>query len=97
MRAAIAKLCVALSVLVTGYLVPTVASDAREPRLRTIGPSKVVKNVPRLRRPPRVPRIRRHAPAREPRALTESETERLRQTEEFIQRQSLPGSICRGC
>ena len=91
------RISVALAVFTIASLTPIVEPEARQPRQRAIGLSKVMKNVPRLSRPPRVPRIRRYAPAREPRPLSESETERLRQTEELIRRQSLPGSICRGC
>lgn len=53
--------------------------------------------VPRSARSPRVVRIR---PARRigpPRALNDAETEHLKRSEQLIERQRLPGSICQGC
>jgi hypothetical protein len=89
-------LAIALVFLMVASLAPVVESEARAPRQRAIGPSKM-SNVPRLSRPRRVPRIRRYGPRREPRPLSDIETERLRQTEDLIRKQSLPVSICRGC
>jgi hypothetical protein len=92
MRNAMVKLAIGLVIFIAGSLAPGAESQAQRQR----GISQGITS-PRLTRPPRVPRIRRYAPLRKARPLSERENERLKQTEDFIGRQSLPGSICRGC
>jgi hypothetical protein len=90
------RIALALAFFITAYLAPASEADPKRLRQRQISPP-IAKSMHRLSRPSRVPRIRRLAPAREPRSLDARETEQLRKTEEFIRSQSFPGSICRGC
>ena len=70
---------------------------AQAPRNRGSRGRRNAVSGPRSVRSPRVVRIRPARRISPPRALDETETERLKRSDELIERQRLPGSICQKC